>query len=169
MVERDGAPFASLRSLSCEVDIMALAGRRIVVRELSIVDPKLVVRRDREGRLNIDDLLSPKEGSPEEEPPAPKGQGPIELPDLSIRAEVVNGTFEFEDLKSGETVAVREFNTALAMPSINEPITLSVGFNLVRGGETEAIALKAVARIAENNRLLTDRATASLDFTSVPV
>lgn len=170
VVERDGSPFASLASLSCDVDLMALAGRRIVVRDLRLVEPKLVIRRDQEGRLNIDDLLTPRETeTSEQQPSAPEEQGPAELPDTSIRAEIVNGTFEFTDSKSGETVAVRDFNTALAMPSINEPVTLALDFNLVQGGKTEPISLKAEARIAENNQLLTDRATASLAFTSVPV
>jgi uncharacterized protein involved in outer membrane biogenesis len=168
VVERDGAPFASFRSLSCDLGIMALLGRRIVVRDLSLVDPKLVVRRDKEGRLSIDDLLSPKEPrGPERK--SPTTRGPVKLPDTSIRAEVVNGTFEFEDQRSGETVSFREFNAALAVPSINEPITLSVGLDLVQGGRTEAVSLKADARVAENNRLLVDQATASLDFNSVPV
>jgi len=170
VMERDGAPFASLKSLSCDLDLMALVRGRILVRDLSMVEPKLVVRRDKEGRLNIDDLLNPtKEPGEPEEPPAPEETGPTRFPDTSIRAAVVNGVFEFEDMKTGETVSVRDFSVALAVPSINDPITFSVEFNLLQGGKTEAISLKAEARIAENNELLTDRATASLDFTSVPV
>jgi len=172
VTERDGAPFASLKSLSCDLGIMALVRGRIEVRDLSLVEPKLVVRRDKEGHLNIDDLLNPakepgEERPPEQEPPA--HEGPIKLPDTSIRAAVVNGVFEFEDLKTGETVSVRDFSVALAVPSINEPITFSVDFDLLQKGKTESISLKAEARIAENNRLLVDRATASFDFTSVPV
>ena len=170
VLERDGSPFASLKSLSCDLGILPLLGGRLLVRDLSIVEPKVVIRRDKEGRLNIDDLRAlGKATPPEKEPDEPKEEGSDTLPDASIRATVANGTFEFHDEATGETVSIHDFEAALAMPSVNDPISLSVDFHLTQGGKTEAVSLKAEALIAEQNRLLTDRATASLDLASVPV
>lgn len=171
VLERDGSPFASLKSMTCDIGLLSLMRGRIAVRDLSIIEPKLVVRRDKDGHLNIENMgkLGQAKAPEVEDEPEPEKDESGRLPDTLIHAKVVDGAFDFEDLATGETVSIRDFNVVLEVPSINDLISFSLDFDLSQGGRTESVGLKAEAQVAENNELLTDRAKVSVDFTSVPV
>jgi len=168
--EKSGEDFVSLKAMTCDYRVMPLIGGDVVVQELRVVEPRIYLRRDKDGKLNIDDLMTPSDTpAPPPPPPSPGPSGPVELPNVELHAKIENALFSFEDEAAGETVEVKNFNTNLDMSSVNEGLKLSVDFDLVAKGRTEHVSLKADTEFAQNNLVDPQKAKVNLTFDSVPL
>ena len=106
------APEASVRSLRIDVAVAPLFGRRVVVDELSIIDPTLVMRIDPAGVIQIAGVSlgrdEPEEPAADEPAAEEEGDGEAPLADLRVASlSLSGGTFLLVDA-SGEEEIVRE-------------------------------------------------------------
>ncbi len=89
--EPDGiTPFAQAAGMQLHVDPLALLRRHIVIDRVTLDAPRLVVRRDADGRFNFSDLLPAG-------PADPSRRGPLDLQTLRVRA----GRLMLDDASSG--------------------------------------------------------------------
>ena len=168
--EKSGEEFVSLKAMTCDYRVMPLVGGDVVVKELRVVEPQIYLRRDKDGKLNIDDLMAPSDKpAPPPPPPSPGPSGPMELPSVELHAKIENALFSFRDEVAGETVEMRNFNANLDMSSVNDGLKLSVDFDLVAKGRTEHVSLNADARFAQDNLVDPQKAKVDLKFDSVPL
>lgn len=167
--EKSGECFVSLKAVTCDYRVMPLVGGDVVVKELRVVEPQIYLRRDKDGKLNIDDLMAPSDKPAPPPPPSPGPSGPMELPNVELHARIENALFSFEDEAAGETVEVKNFNTNLDMSSVDDGLKVSVDFDLVAKGRTEHVSLKADAKFAQDNLVDPQKAKVNLTFDSVPL
>ncbi len=118
--ERDGnSTFLSADRLSIKVALWPLLDKKIVLRNLTLERPVVALSRDREGRLNISDLLEGKQG---EVPLQVRGvylrKGSIRFTDLAVAPQGIITHLEDTDLDldhigRGKTCSIKLTTTLL--------------------------------------------------------
>ena len=136
--EPDGhTPFAQAEGMQLHVDPLALLRLHIVIDRVTLDAPRLVVRRDADGRFNFSDLL--RKG-----PADPSRRGPLDLQALRVHA----GTLSLDDARSGlaGTLSGLELDLdGLGRPS-PRPMQLRAHASFTRPALDAAIALQGNLR-----------------------
>ncbi|MEN8151685.1 MAG: AsmA family protein, partial [Planctomycetota bacterium] len=130
--EKEG-PLFHLGSLKLEVGIRDVLAKKINVEEFSIVEPRIVVVRDADGRFNFDDLMK----KPGEEPaPAPEPSGedgtPGKAPEVEAKLNIREGRVLYIDVPLGTRVEMDDIDTTATW--VNGKLVMDMGF-LLNGGD----------------------------------
>ena len=170
--EQDDRPFASVKGIAGAFKIFPLISGNVYVENLDIVEPKLFLRRDKDGKLNIDDLIAEPEPETPGKPasttkkpatkPAPAAT--FTLPNIEFRGSIKNAQFTFTDDSLGETVEIKNLTAELNVPSINDEVDFSVVGQLLAKGQNESIELNGKVKIAENNAIDPAKVKGSVEF-----
>jgi uncharacterized protein involved in outer membrane biogenesis len=110
-----------VKSVTVRPSLLALLGGRIEVDEVSLVEPKIVLEVNAEGKPNWEFTPSVAEAKPA----APKPSAPVPL---SLgRLTIDNGTLIFSDSKAGLSVTADKANFTASVGSLDGPYTLAGG------------------------------------------
>jgi len=115
-----GDVFASMESLRFKIRFLPLLKKQFDLKEFVLYSPVINLSRNKQGVLNVDDLLRPRDKkSPQEEKPQDKSPArQLSADDLPIAIQIVqvgmkNGTINYYDGKLGQTFQVYKL-TSLA-------------------------------------------------------
>jgi len=110
--------FAGMESLRFKVKFLPLLRGEIDLNEFVLYSPVINISRDRQGALNIDDLLKArgKKPIPEEKKPGQEPSRPLSVDDLPLAIKVGqvgmrNGTINYYDGQAGQTFQIYKLTT----------------------------------------------------------
>src|SRR6185436_16713527 len=116
-----------VKSVTVKPALLALLGGRIDVDEVVLIEPKIVLEINAEGKPNWEFAPSVAEARPAA--PKPGSPAPLSLGRLKID----NGTLLFSDSKAGISVTADNANFTASVGSVDGPYTLA-GSATVNGG-----------------------------------
>ncbi|ANN65370.1 AsmA family protein [Bordetella bronchialis] len=144
--------FAAMETARMSVAIWPLLSRNVVVDHASFSGVKARVVRDKQGRLNFQDLLGGEPASAEPSTPAePQEPGrPASAPRIDIAGlDIKDGEIQLQDDATGRALAISQLNASTGRVRIDEPFDASVSAHIE--GSTPRfntdIAGKAVVRM----------------------
>ncbi len=108
-----------VKSVTVKVSLLALLTGRIDVSEVMLVEPKIVLEINAEGKPNWEFAPSVAEAKPAA--PAPSTPWPLSLGRLAIE----NGTLLFSDSQPGLSVVAEKANFSASVGSIDGPYSLA--------------------------------------------
>ena len=128
--ERNGKDrFAAFDSAHVSLKVMPLLSKQIVVERIELDGLKLVLMRDREGHLNIDDLLGGKKDNGEKAPP----------PEFDVAGIGINNAqIEWRDQKSGRTLQIADLDLSTGRTAGNRDGLHIEAFKLATRGKLDA-------------------------------
>ena len=113
-----------VKSVTVKPSLLALLGGNIEVSEVTLVEPKIVLEVNAEGKPNWEFAPSVEEARPAAgKPSSPK---PISLGTLAVE----NGTLLFSDSKAGISVTAEKANFTASVGSLDGPYSLAGGATL---------------------------------------
>jgi uncharacterized protein involved in outer membrane biogenesis len=113
-----------VKSITVKPSLLALLGGNIEVSEVTLVEPKIVLEVNAEGKPNWEFAPSVEEAKPAAaKPSSPK---PISLGALTIE----NGTLLFSDSRAGISVTAEKANFTASVGSLDGPYSLAGGATL---------------------------------------
>jgi len=115
------ANMVEVKSVTVKPSLLALLGGRIEVGEVTLVEPKIVLEINAEGKPNWEFAPSVAEARPAAA--RPSSPRPLSLGRLTIE----NGTLIFSDSKAGLSVVADKANFTGSVGSIDGPYTLAGG------------------------------------------
>lgn len=93
--------FAAFDAAQVSVQVMPLLSKRIAAERIELVGLKLVLLRDRDGHLNIDDLIGGKKAEGEKAPP----------PEFDVvGVNIANAQIEWRDQRSGRELKITDLD-----------------------------------------------------------
>ncbi|HZR45743.1 MAG TPA: AsmA-like C-terminal domain-containing protein [Candidatus Manganitrophaceae bacterium] len=151
---------ASIGEVRIGIQLLPLLWRRVVVREIHLVDPLFSVSRDREGVWNFEDLL-PK--GPEEKP------GRWKISNQSSEITVARGEIGFVDhtIREGPLQwTAKEIDAAASRLWLGREVRLRLDVaSIWRGREAEKAARLGLAGVVQGDRSRFDLKKGSADLT----
>ena len=115
------ANMVELKSVTVKPALLAMLGGNIEVSEVTLVEPKIVLEINAEGKPNWEFAGSVADAKPAAaQPSSPK---PLSLGRLTIE----NGTLIFSDSKAGLSVTAEKANFSASVGSLDGPYTLAGG------------------------------------------
>jgi uncharacterized protein involved in outer membrane biogenesis len=108
-----------VKSVSVKPSLFALLGGNIEVSEVTLVEPKIVLEINSEGKPNWEFTPSVAEAKPAA--PKPSSPAPLSLGRLTIE----NGTLIFSDSKAGLSVTAEKANVTASVGSVEGPFALA--------------------------------------------
>ncbi|GAA0284836.1 AsmA family protein [Rhodovulum strictum] len=138
----DAGPMLAAEGLSVGLDLKALIGGQIVIREIVAQSPRIVLERAADGRANW--LF--ETGAPAPETAGAGGEGKPARGFTLDMARVVDGSFVYLDRAAGTRTELAGVDATLAMPSADGPARIEVKAAL-NGQPLSATA--QVAQLAE--------------------
>ena len=108
-----------VKSITVKPALFALLGGRLEVDEVTLVEPKIVLEINAEGKPNWEFTPSVAEAKPAA--PKPSSPMPLSLGRLTIE----NGTLIFSDSKAGLAVTAEQANVTASVGSIDGPYALA--------------------------------------------
>jgi uncharacterized protein involved in outer membrane biogenesis len=115
------ANMVEVKSVTVKPSLLSLLGGNIEVGEVTLVEPKIVLEINAEGKPNWEFTPSVAEAKPAA--PKPSTPRPLTLGRLTID----NGTLIFSDSKAGLSVVAEKANFSASVGSIDGPYTLAGG------------------------------------------
>jgi uncharacterized protein involved in outer membrane biogenesis len=115
-----------VKSITVRPSVLALLAGQLAVDEVTLVEPKIVLEINAEGKPNWEFAPSVAEAKPAA--PKPSSPAPLSLGRLTIE----NGTLIFSDSKAGLSVTAEKANVTASVGSIDGPYTLA-GSAMVNG------------------------------------
>jgi uncharacterized protein involved in outer membrane biogenesis len=109
-----------VKSVTARFSLLALLVGIIDVREVTLVEPKIVLEVNSEGKPNWEFTPSVAEAKPAARPRAPR---PLSLGRLTIQ----NGTLLFSDSQAGLSLVAEQTNFSASVGSIDGPYSLAGG------------------------------------------
>ena len=123
--------FASMETLRFKVKILPLLGRHIELKELVLYRPVINLSRDKQGVMNIDDLIKSKKPADKEKKGAPQKEPsrPISADDIPVAIAVgeigmKNGTVNYYDGEYDQKIQIYKL-TVLAYDIAVDPQNLA--------------------------------------------
>jgi uncharacterized protein involved in outer membrane biogenesis len=113
------ANMVEVKSVTVQPSLLALLGGNIEVGEVTLVEPKIVLEINAEGKPNWEFAPSVAEAKPAA--PKPSSPRPLSLGRLTID----NGTLIFSDSKAGVSVIAEKANFTASVGSIDGPYSLA--------------------------------------------
>jgi uncharacterized protein involved in outer membrane biogenesis len=113
------ANMVEVKSVTVKPSLLALLGGNIEVSEVTLVEPKIVLEINAEGKPNWEFAPSVVEAKPAA--PKPSSPRPLSLGRLTID----NGTLIFSDSKAGVSVVAEKANFTASVGSIDGPYSLA--------------------------------------------
>ncbi len=113
------ANMVEVKSVTVKPSLLALLGGNIEVSEVTLVEPKIVLEINAEGKPNWEFAPSVAEAKPAA--PKPSSPRPLSLGRLTID----NGTLVFSDSKAGLSVVADKANFTASVGSIDGPYSLA--------------------------------------------
>jgi uncharacterized protein involved in outer membrane biogenesis len=110
-----------IKSVSVRPSLLALLGGNIEVSEVTLVEPKIVLEINAQGKPNWEFAPSVAEAKPAA--PKPSSPKPLSLGRLNIE----NGTLIFSDSKAGLSVVAEKANFSASVASLDGPYSLAGG------------------------------------------
>jgi uncharacterized protein involved in outer membrane biogenesis len=110
-----------VKSITVRPSLLALLGGGLEVSEVVLVEPKIVLEINAEGKPNWE--FTPSVGEAKPAAPKPASPKPISLGRLTIE----NGTLIFSDSKAGISVVAEKANVSAAVGSLDGPYALEGG------------------------------------------
>jgi uncharacterized protein involved in outer membrane biogenesis len=115
------ANMVEVKSVTVKPSLLGLLGGNIEIGEVTLVEPKIVLEINAEGKPNWEFTPSVAEAKPAA--PKPSTPRPLTLGRLTID----NGTLIFSDSKAGLSVVAEKANFSASVGSIDGPYTLAGG------------------------------------------
>ncbi|MRR18164.1 MAG: AsmA family protein, partial [Deltaproteobacteria bacterium] len=123
--------FASMAALHFKLKILPLLGRRVELKELVLLSPVINLSRDKQGVMNIDDLIKSRKPADKDkkESPAKEPARPLSADDLPVAIAVgeigmKNGTINYYDGEYDQKIQIYKL-TALAYDIAVDPRNLA--------------------------------------------
>ncbi|SIO34070.1 AsmA protein [Rhodovulum sp. ES.010] len=138
----DEGPMLAAEGVSVGLDLRALLGGDIVVRDLTVQAPRIVLERAADGRTNwvFEGKAAPSGAVPQGGPEAgPRGTAPAVTLD---RGEIADGTVLYVDHATGARTELDGLDVRLALPAIDGPA------DIVLSGRVNGQAVDLAARVA---------------------
>jgi len=169
--EREDLPgdtFVKVNRIFCDIQYRPLMKKQIKIKNLLIDSPEIVLQRDKEGILNVEDIGKSAETKPPtgkvekhvpvaaEKPSEEKNYTPLAFPllfEIELNAMVTNGKFTFIDHRLGEKTIIKDLNTTLIIESLVKPIEFKTTFNIEAKGKTEQANISLNLSIAKDGRI----------------
>jgi uncharacterized protein involved in outer membrane biogenesis len=118
------ANMVEVKSVTVKPSLLGLLGGKIEVGEVTLVEPKIVLEINAEGKPNWEFTPSVAEARPAA--PKPSSPRPLSLGRLTIE----NGTLIFSDSKAGLSVTADKANFSASVGSIDGPYSLAGGASI---------------------------------------
>ncbi|OZI26181.1 hypothetical protein CAL26_02220 [Bordetella genomosp. 9] len=143
--------FASMETARMSVAIWPLLSRHIILDHASFSGVKARVVRDKQGRLNFQDLLGePRQPRPATPEPADQDRSSGPAPTIDIAGlDIKDGEIQLQDDANGRALVISQLNARTGRMRIDEPFDASVSAH-VQGANPRFdtdIAGKAVVRL----------------------
>ena len=110
-----------IKSVSVKPSLLALLSGNIEVSEVTLVEPKIVLEVNAQGKPNWEFAPSVEEAKPAA--PKPSSPKPLSLGRMNIE----NGTLIFSDSKAGLSVVAEKANFSASVGSLDGPYSLAGG------------------------------------------
>src|SRR5579883_2027116 len=110
-----------IKSVTVKPSLLALLGGNLEVSSVVLVEPKIVLEINAQGKPNWEFTPSVEQAKPAA--PSPSSAKPLSLGELDIE----NGTILFSDSKAGISVAAQKVNFAASVGSVDGPYSLTGG------------------------------------------
>ncbi len=126
---RSDQEFASIDDAQVSVALLPLLSRQIIVDKVSVSGVKVNLVKHKDGKLNIDDLLS--QAAPpgaETKPAAPPAKAPV-LFDIAA-VDVDHGDLSYQDEVAGARYAVKDLNLTTGRIANGVPTTVDLSATL---------------------------------------
>jgi len=125
-------PFVSLSSLEVRVKILPLLWGKKEIRKIVLKRPEILVERNKEGKFNFSDLISPK--PPEKEKEAKK-EAPLAAARGFVLSSLVisDGRIVLRDTQVKSTLSIEEVNLKISNVSLETAIKLSLSAKILPG------------------------------------
>ncbi|TCP41401.1 AsmA family protein [Rhodovulum marinum] len=138
----DAGPMLAAEGLSVGLDLGALIGGDIVIREVTVQAPRIVLEKSADGRANWVFGAEPAQESAPAAAQAP-ADAPAEMRRFTLdRGQISDGTILYIDRAAGTRVELAALDAAVALPDFAGPAEVTLSAEL--GGQP----LSASARIA---------------------
>ena len=127
--------FATMKAMRVRIALLPLLSRRVEVREFTLVEPRLVLERRKNGAVNWM-IGTPAPAKPARAVNADRSGGFVRAPGaLPLQASLgkvrlVDGAVHFIDHATGARHELDKINLSLSMPSLSAPLTLKGRFDL---------------------------------------
>ena len=143
MKEKDSTDtFATIDKMTFRVAVLPLLWKKIVFKEVLLEKPAGSLYQDREGALNISDLLESQK----------------EAPAVEIKRIIVNhGTLTFNDqriVQSGLTTNLDDINLKVDYPAPGKKINLDVSTSVIQDGGKGTLTIAGICILSERNEPL---------------
>ncbi|MFI5000339.1 MAG: AsmA family protein, partial [Reyranellales bacterium] len=113
-----------IKSVSVKPSVLALLGGNVEVSEVTLVEPKIVLEINAEGKPNWEFAPSVAEAKPAA--PKPSSPKPLSLGRMTLE----DGTLIFSDSKTGLSVVAEKANFTASVGSLDGPYSLAGGATL---------------------------------------
>jgi uncharacterized protein involved in outer membrane biogenesis len=110
-----------IKSVSVKPSLIALLGGNIEISEVTLIEPKIVLEINAEGKPNWE--FAPSVGEAKPAAPKPSSPKPLSLGRMNIE----NGTLIFSDSKAGLSVVAEKANFSASVGSLDGPYSLAGG------------------------------------------
>lgn len=110
-----------IKSVSVKPSLLALLGGNIEISEVTLIEPKIVLEINAEGKPNWE--FAPSVGEAKPAAPKPSSPKPLSLGRMNIE----NGTLIFSDSKAGLSVVAEKANFSASVGSLDGPYSLAGG------------------------------------------
>ncbi|WP_416900117.1 MAG: AsmA family protein [Minwuia sp.] len=113
---------AEIGEADIEVDLMAALSGEVVIQKFVLIDPIIVVEKDKQGRFNFE-MGDTGQGTPSDSGSSSAGEGglgdglKLSLDDVRLQ----NATLVYADATTGERQEIKGFNASLSLPAITGP------------------------------------------------
>lgn len=163
VAEKDRTPLLNLSDLRLVISWGALLTGNVAVEAFEIDGADLILRRDKDGRLNISDLYT----APEAEATAKTGEQPPSnaLPALLLKGSIRESALTFIDERLESTTRVQGLNAELFLPALNKPFSVRATCDVVlNDNPPEPVALNGAAELAPAGKLDLYKGKGSLEM-----
>ena len=155
--DETGRQILQLPELQTQLSLLDIIRGKYALGEIKIENLDALVIRNPDGTINWAKLAKPTTSQPAApQPAAPAASEPTKLPNISGHVIVANGHVSFEDqTPGGKPVEIRQIQSDINIPDINQPIANSLSAQVQIGGAAPGTISATGSIGAVTNNVLT--------------
>lgn len=122
----DGQPMVTADSISVGVDLAALLGGQVKVRDITVQSPRIRLEKARNGQVNWD-FSQAAQAAPSGAKPGPGDQTSSGIPAFSLdKGTIRDAQISYFDRAAGTALVLTKTDIDLTLPDFNGPMTLTI-------------------------------------------
>ncbi|MGH1455530.1 MAG: AsmA family protein [Alphaproteobacteria bacterium] len=123
--DKNNDTLLSFNRLDIKVNLLPLLSGDVQVKSISLIEPSLLVEKNKDGTINLTSALKQKRSGEEEtEGTNTSEKTAINIPQISLDSvRIKDGELSYIDHASGENKLIRNINTEISAQSLSGPFT----------------------------------------------